>query len=480
MTVRRTRGWVRGIALSSAVGFACACVPSVPAAKHAEPKPPRAFASGVSDKTIGEIPWKEYFRDRTLQALIREALKGNFDIPLALQRVELARAYVNAATGAQYPRIALGTSGALRKYGLYTMDGAGNAATEITPGQIVPTHLPDFYVGLQASWEPDFWGRLQSGKKAAVARYLASVEAVQSTVGIVVGEVASAYFELLAADAQLDVLAESLEQQRKALEVVNWQKLAGRSTELAVQQFQNELTETEGQHKLQEQQVRLAENRLHALLGRYPENISRDKAELFPATATPIEVGVPSALLRNRPDLRAAELRLEASKYDVEVARAAFYPSFNIAANVGLQAFNPRYLLDVPESITYGLSGSLLAPLVNRAAIEADFAGANALQLQALYEYQKTILMAYFDVANSLTKGTTSRAVLELKRQQTETSELAVAASDALYRAGKASYLEVLLAQQRRLDAQLQLVDAARAVRQAQVGTYLALGGGWR
>jgi outer membrane protein TolC len=196
--------------------------------------------------------------------------------------------------------------------------------------------------------------------------------------------------------------------------------------------------------------------------------------------ATPIEVGVPSALLRNRPDLRAAELRLEASKYDVEVARAAFYPSFNIAANVGLQAFNPRYLLDVPESITYGLSGSLLAPLVNRAAIEADFAGANALQLEALYEYQKTILMAYFDVANSLTKGTTSRAVLELKRQQTQTSELAVAASDALYRAGKASYLEVLLAQQRRLDAQLQLVDAARAVRQAQVGTYLALGGGWR
>lgn len=480
MIMRRGLNWARGVALSSGVALACACVPNVPQPERPKLPPPRTFASGTQAKSVGEIAWKDYFSDPTLQRLIGEALKGSFDIPLALQRVELARTYVNATTGAQYPRIALGTSGALRKYGLYTMDGAGNAATEITPGQIVPTHLPDFYLGLQASWEPDFWGKLQSGKQAAVARYLASVEAVQSTIGILVGEVASAYFELLAADAQLDVLAESLEQQRKALEVVHWQKQAGRSTELAVQQFQNQLTETQSRHAVQAQQVHLAENRLHALLGRYPEDMKRDKAGLYPSKVTPIEVGVPSSLLRNRPDLRAAELRLEASKYDVEVARAAFYPSLNIAANVGLQAFNPRYLLDVPESITYGLSGSLLAPLVNRAAIEADFAGANALQLQALYEYQKAIFLAYFDVANALTKGTTSRTVLELKRQQTQTSELAVAASDALYRAGKASYLEVLVAQQGRLDAQLQLVDAARAVRLAQVSTYLALGGGWR
>jgi outer membrane protein, multidrug efflux system len=477
---RRWQSLVSTLAIGSSLGLAWACVPQTAAPKRAETRAPQTFTEGSSGRSIGVIPWKEYFSDATLQGLIHHALEGSYDIPLALQRVEVARAYASAATGAQYPKVGFGVGAAMRKYGLYTMDGAGNAATDITPGRVVPTHLPDFFVGLQASWEPDFWGKLQSGKKAAVARYLASVEAVQSTIGIVVGEVASTYFELLAADAQVAVIAESLKQQRQALEIVHWQKLAGRSSELAVQQFQNQVTETESRHKLLAQHVLLTENRLNALLGRYPQNITRNKEQLYPNNLEQLDVGVPSNLLRNRPDLRAAELRLEASKYDVEVARAAFYPSLDIAASVGLQAFNPRYLIDVPQSIAYGLSGSLLTPLINRSAIEADFAGANALQLEALYEYQKTILMAYFDVANSLAKGATSRGILELKRKQTQTSELAVTTSDALYRAGKASYLEVLLAQQSRLDAQLQMVEAARAVRMAQVGTYLALGGGWR
>lgn len=478
-TCRRGRARLRAVTLALTV-LCQACVPEAkPQARVPEPLP-STFASSATGPSIATIPWKRYLDDATLHTLVDHALENNFDVSIAVQRVELARAYVTQATGAQYPQVGVGASAGIRKFGLYTMDGAGNITTDITPGQVVPTHLPDFALGIQSTWELDFWGKLKNQKRSAVASYLASIEAVRATTAILVADLVTAYYDLLAADAERNVFEQSLEQQRQAAEIVHWQKQAGQSNELAVQQFKGQVLDTEARLRLAERRVSVAENQIHTLLGRFPTTIPRSAEHLFPSASSTLEAGVPSDLLRNRPDLRAAELQVQASRFSLEAARAAFYPSFEIGAAVGLQAFNPRYLLDVPESLTYGLSASVFAPLVNREAIEADFHIADASHAEALYAYQKAVLLGYVEVANSLQHAATSRSIHQLKQAQRHTAELAVETSDALYRAGKATYLEVLLTQQNQLAAQLQLVEAAREVRVAQVEVYRALGGGWR
>lgn len=457
------------------------CVPHAPKQPQIDVHLPNQFTGDSSpsqSESAARVPWDEFFSDPHLTALLRQAIATNPDVPLALTRVEMARAYVTAATGAQLPRVGVAAGAGIRKFGLYTMDGAGNATTEITPGQIVPTHLPDFSVGLVASWEVDVWGKLKNQKRSVVAQYLASVEAAQWVLSQLVRHVASAYYELLAADASQRILTESLQRQQEALEVVRLQKQAGTATELAVQQFLQGVSDTEAQLAEVGQRIGIAQNQLNLLLGRYPHTITRDPERLFGEADKPLDVGVPAALLRNRPDVRQAELELKAARCDVAAARAAFHPELTITAGLGLQAFNPRYLFDVPSSFTYNAGAGLIAPLVNRAAIEADFSVANARQTEALYNYQKILLQAYADVVNGLLGIDSAREVLRLKAQQKAATSEAVEISTTLFQAGKATYFEVLLAQQSRLSAELDRVQAAKALRVARVDVYSALGGG--
>lgn len=457
------------------------CIPEPPKQPKVDVTLPDSFRQGAARRGPEQsvrVPWDDFFTDPQLAALLREAIVKNPNVPLALARVEMARAHVTSATGARLPQLGIGAGGAIRKFGLYTMDGAGNATTEITPGQIVPTHLPDFSVGLVASWEVDVWGKLSSRKRWAVAGYLATVEATQWVVSQLVRQVANAYYELLAADASRQVLKESLQGQREALEVVRLQKLAGMATELAVQQFAQGVSGIEAQLAEVEERIGLAQNQLNLLLGKYTDTIKRDPERLFEAADSPLDVGVPASLLRNRPDVRQAELELEAARCDVATARAAFYPNLTITAALGLQAFNPRYLFDVPNSVAYSAGASLFAPLVNRAAIEADFGVANARQAEALYNYQKVLLQAYTDVVNGLLGIDAAEEVLRLKTSQKEATSKAIEISTALFQAGKATYFEVLLAQQNRLSAELDRVRAAKTLRVARVDVYSALGGG--
>jgi NodT family efflux transporter outer membrane factor (OMF) lipoprotein len=442
---------------------------------------PRAFPAtdaGSEGPSSAALSWREWFADERLNGLIEEALRGNQDLLIAVQRIEMARASVASATGALLPTVDVTAGVGLRKFGRYTMDGAGNATTDITPGQPVPLHLPDLGVALQSTWEVDLWGRLRSQRQSAIAQYLATVEARTLVQTSLVAEVASGYYDLMVSDHALEVLGKAVERQEQALAIVKLQKESGRSTELAVQQFEAQLAETKALARAASQRVLESENRLNLLLGRYPTQLERDRDVLFAEPPRALSAGVPSELLRNRPDIRQAELLVEASKFDLKAARAAFFPSLNLSAAVGLQAFDPAYLVEIPESVAYSVLGGLIAPLVNRAAIEAQFEGAKANQLQAMYEYQRTVLSAYVEVVNALADVQNTEEILSHRRNQKAAVEGAIASADVLYRAGKASYLEVLLAQQSALQAELDLLEAARQRRTALVSAYRALGGG--
>lgn len=459
---------------------ALACAPRGEPPKVPEKPLPAAFADEPAGASVGLQSWRSFFADPDLQALIQGTLSDNLDLKLALQRVELARATVRMTSGARLPRVA-GVGGVgVSKAGRYTPEGAGNASTEITPGRPVPTHVGDFGLGLQASWEVDAWGKLKSAHQASVARYLASVEGKHVVASSLVSDVAAAYFELVALDQARDVLEQTVVRQQEALEVVRLQMEAGRANELAVQQFAAQLASTQALAVDIELRIRQSEALLNLLRGSYTGAITRSKTSVLRDVAPRLASGVPSDLLRNRPDVRQAEAEVQAAKLDLKSARAAFFPSLTLSAGLGFQAFNPRYLFTTPESLVYGATAGLVAPLVNRSAIEAQFDFAKASQVQALYQYQKVVLVAYAEVVNAMSGLEAGARMTELRRKRRAAVAQTVESADALYRAGKATYVEVLLAQQNTLSAELELIEALKQQHLAGVTLYRSLGGGWR
>ena len=445
-----------------------------------EKEMPASFKNQKSSASIAGVKWRQYFADVRLQKLIDTAISNNSDLQIALQRIEMSRSSVKLANGALLPKVSLNVGGSVRRFGLYTMDGAGNASTEITPGQTVPVNLPDLYLGLQSSWEVDIWGKLRNQRKSAISQYLSSIEGTNFVISNLVADVAIYYNELLALDNELDIIRQTIQKQQEALTVVKLQKEAGRANELAVQQFNAQLLNTQILEKNVQQQIIETENKINFLLGRYPQSIERTKDVFFKDMPQQISAGVPSQLLVNRPDVREAEFQIEASKFDLKAAKAAFYPNFNITASFGFQAFNPEFLFSSPASIAYSVMGTLVAPIINMKALEAQFNTAKANQLTAMYNYQKTILNAYVEVANELSNIQNLHQINFLKKQQSEVLKQAVDTSNELYKYARASYLEVLMAQQNALQANLELVQATKQQRLSTINIYKALGGGWR
>ncbi len=289
---------------------------------------PASYAGTTADTAnAASTNWRTYFNDPLLAQLIDTALARNLDLQVALQRVEMARAGARAARGAQLPTVGLNTTGAMRRFGLYTMDGAGNIVTEIQPGKLVPLDLPDLHIALQATWEVDIWGRLRNQRKAALSRMLASREGAHLVMTNVVADVAVAYYELVALDKELAIFGETVVRQEEALNVIQRQKDAGRANELAVQQFQAQLLGTKALQKETEQRIVATENFINLLLGRFPQPVPRQAASLTgPLPADPA-VGLPAQLLRNRPDIRAAELEVMAARFDLKAARPRRLPA---------------------------------------------------------------------------------------------------------------------------------------------------------
>jgi len=193
-----------------------------------------------------------------------------------------------------------------------------------------------------------------------------------------------------------------------------------------------------------------------------------------------LKAGIPSQLLANRSDIKQAELQLEAAKLDVKVARAEFYPSLDISASVGWNAFKSSYLFKTPESLLYSLVGDVAAPLINRNAIKAEFKSANSRQLQALYNYERTVLNAYLEVSNQLSKIENLQNSFSLKAQQVAALDRSISVSNDLFKSARVDYFEVLMTQRDALESKLELVETQKELINASVYVYRDLGGGWK
>lgn len=440
---------------------------------------PTTFANNSDTANVANIKWKDYFKDQYLTNLIDTALQNNQELNITLQEIEIARNEVRARKGELLPSVGLKAGAGLDKVGRYTSQGAGDASTEIKPGKEMPEPLPDYLVGLYANWEIDIWHKLRNAKKAAYTRYLSSVEGKNFVVTNLVAEIANSYYELLALDNQLDMVRKNIELQTNALAVVKIQKEATRVTELAVRKFEAEVLSSKSLEFDILQKTTETENKINFLLGRYPQHIARDKNRFDTGLANKLSTGIPSQLLANRPDIKQAELDLIAAKLDVKVAKAQFYPSFGISAALGFQAFNPSYLVKMPESMLYAIAGDVAAPLINRNAIKATYFTANAKQIQAIYQYERSILNGYIEVANQLSSiGNLSKSY-ELKAKQVQALTQSIEISNDLFKSTRADYLEVLMTQRDALEAKLELIETKKQQLSAMVKVYQALGGGW-
>jgi len=448
-----------------------------------ERKIPTSFPSRPTDTTsIAKISWKEYFADEHLISLIDTAIVNNYDLQIALQRIEIAQSGVRFSTSELFPKVDGNVSVGSTRYGKYTESGQGNATTPYPddPNRVIPNPVQDYFLGFTATWEIDVWGKLRNSRKAAISNYLESIEGKNFVTSNLVAGIAVSYYGLLALDNELEIIRQTMEKQQKALEVVQLQKEVGQANELAVQQFQAQLLNTRALEKETLQQITETENLLNFLLGRYPQPIERAKEKLFQEIPPQIAFGVPSQLLSYRPDIREAAYQVQASKFDLKAAKAAFFPNLNIGAVLGFQAFNPKFLFSSPASIGYSAAGGLVAPLINMKALKAEFNTAKANQLAAMYNYQKTILNGYVEVANELSNVQQLQAINSLKTQESDVLEKAIEASTEFYRMAKANYLEVLIAQQNSLQTKLELIDVHKRQQIATVNIYKALGGGWK
>ncbi|TBX70280.1 TolC family protein [Flavobacterium silvisoli] len=438
-------------------------------------------ATAVTDTTnTATLPWKKYFKDPNLVELIDTAIKNNQELMITLQEIEIAKNDIRVRKGALLPTVGVKAGAGVEKVGRYTSQGAGDATTDIEPGKEMPDPLTDFSLAAYANWEVDVWKKLHNAKKSAISRYLSTIEGKNFVLTNLVAEVADSYYELLALDSQLAIIRQSIQLQTNALEVVKVQKEAARATELAVQKFQAEVLASQSMEFETLQKIKETENKINFLLGRYPQEIKRDNSDFLSLLPSEVKSGIPSQLLANRPDVKQAELELAAAKLDVKVARAEFYPSLGISASYGLQAFKTSYLLKFPESVLYSLAGDIAAPLINRNAIKAEFASANARQLQALYNYDRTILNAYLEVSNQLSNISNLDKSYELKSKQVAALNRSIEVANDLFRSARADYFEVLMTQRDALESKLELIETKKAQLNAAVHVYRDLGGGWK
>jgi outer membrane protein, multidrug efflux system len=441
---------------------------------------PAGFNNSQDAVNSAAMKWRDYFTDANLVALIDTALKNNQELNITLQEIAITKNEITARKGEYLPFVGVKGGAGVEKVGRYTSQGAGDATTEIKPGKEMPDPLGDFLIGAYATWEVDIWHKLRNAKKAAVVRYLSTVEGRNFVITTLIAEIANSYYELLALDNQLEIVKKNIDIQTNALEVVKQQKDAARVTELAVKKFEAEVLNTKSLQYSIQQQITETENRINFLLGRFPQPIPRNDQALDNVMPDNMHTGIPSQLLANRPDIKQAELDLAASKLDVQVAKAQFYPSLGISAGVGYNAFNPTYLFRTPESILYSLAGELVAPLVNRNAIKATYLNANAKQIQAVYNYERTIINAYVEVANQVSKMDNLQKSYDLKLKQVDALTQSITISNDLFRSARADYMEVLLTQRDALESKFELIETRKEQMKARVNIYQALGGGWK
>ena len=426
-------------------------VPAPPQFRAGEPQPSQA--------SLGDAKWFDVFQDETLRRLIEEALRANYDLRIAAQRVLAAEGQLKATRSALFPQ--LGATGTLSRYGL-TSPIQSNAAG-----------------GVAASWELDFFGKLRRATEAARADVFSLEEDRKSVMQSLVAQVATAYFDLREYDAELDYVRDSIKTRQESVKLVSARLQGGVANKLELDQAISLVASAQADAALLETAQEQTENLINFLLGKEPGPVDRGKSLVDQPQPPEVPAGLPSALLERRPDLRAAEQQLIAANARVGVAKAAFFPSINLT---GLGGFGATDLLGITNRSggVYSAGAFVDVPIFDAGRRSGNYATAKAVREELLINYQRVINGAFRDVSDALIGYQKSKEYTTSVRLLADTLRDQSRLANERYVGGVSSYLEVLDTERERLSAEQQLAQAQRDVLTSVVRLYKSLGGGWQ
>src|SRR5262245_34350154 len=454
------------------------CCPDPP------PVMPDTFNGVATAENSAQVGIIEFFNDPPLNRLLIQGLLQNQELRIRNQEIWIANNQVMAARGAYLPFLGGMARGGFERTSRFTPLGAAEDQLTFPGGGRFPDPLGNVRLSTDLFWQIDIWRQLRNARDAANQRYIEAIEDRNYLITRLVAEVAENYYELASLDQRLLYLDQTIQLLEQSLEVARAQKAAARGTELGVQRFLAEVRKNQSQRLIVQQRIIEVENRINFLVGRFPQPVQRASWSFINLDSRILNVGFPAQLLENRRDIRAADREVVATGLDIAVARARFYPRLIITGGVGFEAFSPKYLFD-PGAFIANAFGEMTAPLVNRLAIRADYQSANARQLQAIYNYQRTVLNAFIEVVNSTNKVQNYRRSVEIKHDQVKALEESVQVARDLFNRpiveefARVEYVDVLLATRDLLDARTVLIETKQQQLSAIVRAYQALGGGF-
>ncbi|MDB5789524.1 efflux transporter outer membrane subunit [Caballeronia mineralivorans] len=429
---------------------------------------PPAFRFAESDaKDLVNTAWWEQFQDPALNALIATALADNKDVKIAAARVEQFLGQFETTRSQLFPQAAAGFDAQRQRVPLGT--------TQLPPG--VGPVFNRFQTSLSASWEIDFFGKLRRQTEAARANLLASEEGRRATILTLVASVASSYVNLLSLDRQLDIAKSTVASRAASVNVFQLRFSGGEVSQMELAQSQSEYQASLATIPQIELQIAQQEDALSILLGHNPGDIARDR-ELDDLALPAVPAGLPSELLERRPDLRQAEQDLIAANALIGAARALYFPSISLTGLFGSASGQFSSLFTGPARV-WSYAGSVTLPIFTAGSIGGQVKQAEAQQQQALFQYQKSIQVAFQEVADALVSLQKTREQLVVQGSQVDALRTYARLARLRFEGGYTSYIEVLDAERSLFNAQLSYAQTQGVVFTSAVSLYKAMGGGW-
>jgi multidrug efflux system outer membrane protein len=486
-TINRKCNWSEFFLTLSAIGAvllmaACSVGPdykrpavSVPAsfrgvAPTEEPAPAPTSSNPVasissSAASLGDENWWEVFQDKELQQLIRVALENNYDVRIAATRVLQAQAQLGITRADQLPSLSVGGN----VTGVQNPRSGPIPAYQLTQGQVFAS----------AAWNVDFWGRYRRATEASRATLLANEWAQKEVISTLVANVASSYFVLRQLDYQLEISKRTLSSRQDSLELTKMLEEHGINNLQDVRQSEQLVYTAAAEVPDFERQIAIQENAISILLGNNPEDIPRGLNLTEQPHSPEVPVGLPSALLERRPDVREAEANLIAANAQIGVARAAYFPQISLTGLGGYQSTKLTDLFQGPAGI-WSLAGSITQPIFEGGRLKSGVRLAEAQHDQLLLTYQQTIQGSFRDVSDALIAYRKYREFRIQEQLLVDSAQDAARLSEVRFKAGSTDYLEVLTNETNAFSAELTLAQAQGNELNSLVQLYLALGGGWQ
>ena len=415
--------------------------------------------------SLGDEKWWTVYQDPQLQELIRQALSQNYDVRIAATRVLQAQAVLGITRADQFPAITGGVSASNERL----------PATRITPA----FETSPFQVNLSLFWELDFWGKFRRSTEAARATLLATEWGRKAVVSSLVSNVASAYFQLLELDSEMNISRSTLDSRKESLRLVEVRAKGGATSLLDVRQSEQLVYTAAAAIPDLERRIEQQENLISIFLGKNPAPVTRGRPLVEIPLLPVVPAGLPSSLLERRPDIQSSEQQLVAANARIGVAKAAYFPQITLTALGGYQSPALTNLFTGPAGL-WSFGGQLAQPIFTGGRIRSNVRLTEAQQQESVLFYQQSIQQAFREVADSLVAYRKNQEFRTQQELLTSSAQDATRLATMRYRGGVTSYLEVLDSDTRYFDAQLGLAQAQLNERLALVQLYNALGGGWQ